>query len=69
GALPGQITQPPTAKPPLPELRQTLSPVPGGGVMIDLDDRFHTPLTATIDAGGKVRFEHKPTAPGSGDKK
>jgi hypothetical protein len=68
--LPGQVPQSPldTAKQPLPQLQQTLSPVPGGGVMIQLDERFHTPLTATIDADGKVRFEHKPAVSGTNDK-
>jgi hypothetical protein len=66
---PGQVPQPPldTAKPPLPQLQETLSPTPGGGVMIELDERFRTPLTATIDADGKVRFEHKPAMPGAND--
>ena len=68
--LPGQVPQSPldTAKQPLPQLQQTLSPVPGGGVMIQLDERFHTPLTATVDADGKVRFEHKPAVSGTNDK-
>jgi hypothetical protein len=70
GALPGPVAQPQppvgAAKKPLAELRETLSPVPGGGFMIYLDERFHTPLSATIDTDGKVRFEHKQT--GSDDK-
>jgi len=66
GAVPGQLPRPldTTQKPPS-ELRETLSPVPGGGVVIDLDDRFMTPLTATVDAEGKVRIEHKRTRSGS----
>lgn len=66
----GQVPQPALdpAKPPLPELPVTLSPVPGGGVMIQLDERFRTPLTATLDADGKVRFEHKPSVSGANDK-
>lgn len=56
-----QVPQTPleTAKPPLPPLQEKSSPVAGGGFMIELDDRFRTPLTATIDADGKVKFEHK----------
>jgi len=50
-------------------LHETLSPVPGGGVAVRLDQRFSTPLTATIDADGKVRLEHLPTLPDSRDKK
>jgi hypothetical protein len=62
-ALPGSVAQPPVdaAKKPLAEPRETPSPVPGGGVMIDLDERFQTPLSATIDTDGKVRFQHKQT--------
>src|SRR5262245_51747933 len=50
-------------------LHETLSPVPGGGVAVRLDERFSTPLTATIDADGKVRLEHLPNLPDSRDKK
>jgi hypothetical protein len=45
-----------------PELRQTLSPRPGGGVMIDLRGRFHGPLTATRKPDGKVSIEHRSPA-------
>ena len=62
GVLPDPDAQPAVAKKPLAELRETLSPVPGGGVMINLDERFHTPLSATIDIDGKVRFQHKQTS-------
>ena len=64
GALLGPVVPPSVepAKKPLPELRETLSPVPGGGVMIHLDERFRTPLSATIDTDGKVRFQHKQTS-------
>jgi hypothetical protein len=48
---------------PVAELHETLSPVPGGGVMIHLGERFSTPLTATIEADGKLRLEHRPTLP------
>jgi hypothetical protein len=54
---------------PVSELHETLSPVPGGGVVIHLGERFSTPLTATIDADGKLRLEHLPTLPDSRDKK
>jgi hypothetical protein len=62
--LPGPVAQPSAdaAKKSLAEPRETLSPVPGGGVMIDLDERFQTPLSVTIDADGKVRFQHKQTS-------
>lgn len=36
------------------------SPVPGGGVMVDLQGRFRRPLVATIDADGKMTIRHLP---------
>jgi hypothetical protein len=54
---------------PASELHEILSPVPGGGVAVRLDERFSTPLAATIDADGKVRLEHLQTVPDSRDKK
>ena len=69
-ALPGPVLQAPVegAKKPPAELRQVPSPIPGGGVMIELDERFQTPLTATVGADGKVKLEHKRTTPGSEDR-
>src|SRR5262245_49114463 len=49
------------------QVNETLSPVPGGGVAIHLGRRALTPLTATIDADGKLRFEHLPSLPDSPD--
>lgn len=54
---------------PVSDLQETLSPVPGGGVMIHLGERFSTPLSATIDAEGKLRVEHLPTLPDSRNQK
>jgi hypothetical protein len=71
GALPGEVPPSPvdsTKKPPE-ELRQVPSPVPEGGVVIQLDERFDTPLSATIDADGKVKLGHKSATSDSGDKK
>lgn len=34
------------------------SPLPGGGVKLDLQGRFQSPLIGTIDANGKVKIEH-----------
>jgi hypothetical protein len=67
GALPSQIVEPQisAAVTPPSELYQTISPVPGGGVMIHLDERFLNPLTATIDADGKLRTQHEPSVTGS----
>ncbi len=33
-------------------------PAPGGGVKIDLQGRFQTPLIATTDADGRVKMMH-----------
>ena len=49
------------------ELREVPSKVPGGGVMIELDDRFKTPLKATVGPDGKVTIEHQSET--SGEKK
>jgi hypothetical protein len=42
-----------------PELSQVPSSRPGGGVMIDLKGRFHSPLTATRKTDGKLSIEHR----------
>lgn len=70
GTRPAQLAKPTTepSEKKMPELEPTLTPVPGGGIMIQLDSRFHNPLTATIDADGEVRFEHKPITSGVYDK-
>jgi hypothetical protein len=39
-------------------LVETPSPVPGGGVKLDLQGRFQSPLIGTIDANGKVQMRH-----------
>jgi hypothetical protein len=65
----GQTQQPQINTLAMPPLRETVSPVPGGGVMIHLDERFLTPLMATIDGDGKLRIGHDlPTADSSGQK-
>jgi len=70
-ALSGEVAQPSvgTAQKSPAELRETLSPVPGGGVVIELDERFMTPLTATIDSEGKLHVEHQPTMSSSDENK
>lgn len=45
-------------KVPAPQFDVVPSPTPGGGVMIDLQGHFQTPLVATIDADGKVTVKH-----------
>jgi hypothetical protein len=43
------------------------SSVPGGGVKLDLQGRFHSPLAVTVDPDGKLKMQHL-GEPGSGDK-
>lgn len=65
----GQTQQPQIDALAVPPLRETVSPAPGGGVMIHLDERFLTRLMATIDGDGKLRIGHDlPTADSSGKK-
>jgi hypothetical protein len=45
------------------------SPVPGGGVEVDLQGRFQSPLIGTIDADGKLRMHHLHETVGSVDPK
>ena len=45
------------------------SSVPGGGVKLDLQGRFQSPLFGTIDADGKLRMQHLNEKSESGDKK
>jgi hypothetical protein len=49
-------------------LVETPSAVPGGGVKVDLQGRFQSPMIATVDANGKLKIQHiEPSQ--SGDKK
>jgi hypothetical protein len=43
----------------VPQALETPSTAPGGGVKVNLNRQFHRPLVATIDADGKVTFEHR----------
>lgn len=45
------------------------SPVPGGGVKLDLQGRFQSPLVVTIDADGKTRTRHIGPQSETSDKK
>ncbi len=49
-------------------LVETPSPVQGGGVKIDLQGRFRSPLVATQGANGKYSIQHRPQMPSSGEK-
>ena len=39
-------------------LVQERSSLPAGGVKVDLQGRFHSPLVATIDSNGKMTMQH-----------
>jgi hypothetical protein len=58
-----------TAPPSAPQALEVPSPTPGGGVMVNLNRQFHTPLVATVDQDGKIKFEHRASEPSSGDTK
>ena len=48
-------------------LRERPSPVPGGGMMVDLQGRFRSPLVATRGADGKLTIHHPDTTQHSHD--
>lgn len=45
------------------------SSIPGGGVMLDLQGRFQSPLVITTDTNGKVKMQHLNETSETGDKK
>jgi hypothetical protein len=45
------------------------SPVLGGGIIVDLQGRFMSPLVGTIDADGNLRIQHLHRPPAGGDTK
>jgi hypothetical protein len=47
-------------------LVETPSPMPDGGVMVDLQGRFRSPLIATQDAEGKITIQHLPSGSSAG---
>jgi|SRR5262245_30726626 len=51
------------------DLVQVPSPEPGGGVKLDLQGRFQSPLIVTIDANGKLKMQHLGDPPRSDDNK
>jgi hypothetical protein len=51
-------------KQPPAQLQEASSPVPGGGFMIDLGDRFLSPLNLTMDPEGRPLLGHQPNASG-----
>jgi hypothetical protein len=46
-------------------LVEVRSSVPGGGILLDLQGRFRSPLTATLGTDGKLKMQHGPCAPTS----
>ena len=72
GPSAGALTPPKaaeTAKMPAPQFFAAPSSVPGGGVVIDLQGHFRTPLVATIDADGKMTLKHETPIPADAVKK
>jgi len=66
----GFATEPPPAEP-APPLGAAQSqpaadlqavPAPGGGVMIDLQGQFQSPIVATVQPDGTIRLHHEPGA-------
>ena len=47
-------------------LTEIQNSVPGGGVKVDLQGRFQSPLVATIDANGQLKVQHLHEVPESG---
>ncbi len=45
-------------------LEEEPSPVPGGGMMIDLKGGYRSPIKATIDSNGRATVECRSAAPG-----
>ena len=45
------------------------SRVPGGGVKLDLQGRFRSPMVGTVDADGNVKIQHLHEMPKPDDKK
>lgn len=45
------------------------SSVPGGGVLLDLQGRFQSPLVITIDPNGNLKMQHLNETSATGDKK
>jgi hypothetical protein len=50
-------------------LAEVPSSVAGGGVKLDLQGRFQSPLFVTTDANGKIKMQHLDETPESGDRK
>jgi hypothetical protein len=50
-------------------LTETLSPVPGGGTVIDLQGRFNRPVTTTQGADGKISPHSTAPSPEIGGKR
>ena len=76
----GQLTKPPADAAPAEAVRtgadalstsdvglvEKPSPMPGGGTMIDLQGRFHTPLAVTVRPDGTLVIQHLHAPAGSG---
>jgi hypothetical protein len=57
--LPGEAKAPPTAAFSRSAVGLVETPAPGGGIMLDLQGRFRSPLVATVAPDGTVRIDHE----------
>jgi len=57
GPAANEPKEPSTLISPAERMEEKPSPVPGGGMMIDLKGRFQRPLSATIEHRGKAEIE------------
>jgi hypothetical protein len=51
------------------DLTEVPNPQPGGGVKLDLQGRFQSPVIGTIGPDGKLRMQHLGDTPKSGEQK
>ncbi len=57
-----------SAEPSVPEPIEMLSPVAGGGIMVESNGQFDTPLAATVDPSGNITVKHQATTASGAEK-
>ncbi len=60
--MPGEPKPPATAAFSRSAVGLVETPAPGGGIMLDLQGRFRSPLVATVAPDGTVRIDHETPA-------
>lgn len=58
-AAANQTSEPSALSSSVEKMEEHPSPVPGGGMMIDLRGRFQSPMSATIEGNGNTEIEHQ----------